>query len=92
MAYFLQFYDFFCLYIYNYRKGMTNMKFIKRFMLNQPAEKRLVYFYSMVATDEQVWLLQDENGELYFQKVMEIIRFYYLFGQVEASCNGSRQL
>jgi Protein of unknown function (DUF2750) len=43
---------------------MTNMKLIKRFILNRPAEKRLVYFYSMVATDEQVWLLRDENGDL----------------------------
>ncbi|GGB44375.1 DUF2750 domain-containing protein [Fictibacillus barbaricus] len=40
------------------------MKLIKRFILNRPAEKRLVYFYSMVATDEQVWLLRDENGDL----------------------------
>ena len=40
------------------------MKFIKRFMLNRPAEKRLAYFYSMVATDEQVWLLEDKHGDL----------------------------
>lgn len=40
------------------------MKFIKRFILNRPAEKRLAYFYGMIATDEQVWLLKDENGEL----------------------------
>jgi hypothetical protein len=43
---------------------MTDMKLIKRFILNRPAEKRLVYFYSMVATDEQVWLLRDEMGDL----------------------------
>ncbi|MDQ7861209.1 DUF2750 domain-containing protein [Peribacillus frigoritolerans] len=40
------------------------MKLIKRFILNRPAEKRLAYFYGMVATDEQVWLLRDENGDL----------------------------
>ncbi|MFC7783316.1 DUF2750 domain-containing protein [Rossellomorea sp. GCM10028870] len=40
------------------------MKIIKRFILNRPAEKRLAYFYGMIATDEQVWLLQDENGDL----------------------------
>lgn len=40
------------------------MKFIKRIILNRPAEKRLVYFYSMVVTDEQVWLLQDMNSDL----------------------------
>ena len=43
---------------------MTYMKLIKRFILNRPAEKRLAYFYGMVATDEQVWLLRDENGDL----------------------------
>ncbi|MDF2038352.1 DUF2750 domain-containing protein [Cytobacillus oceanisediminis] len=41
------------------------MKLIKRFILNRPAEKRLAYFYGMVATDEQVWLLRDENGDLF---------------------------
>jgi Protein of unknown function (DUF2750) len=40
------------------------MKLIKRFILNRPAEKRLAYFYGMVATDEQVWLLRDKNGDL----------------------------
>lgn len=40
------------------------MKFIKKIMLNRPAEKRLVYFYSMVATDEQVWLLENKHGDL----------------------------
>ncbi|WP_226535881.1 DUF2750 domain-containing protein [Fictibacillus halophilus] len=40
------------------------MKLIKRFMLNRTAEKRLAYFYGMVATDEQVWLLRDKNGDL----------------------------
>jgi hypothetical protein len=40
------------------------MKLFKRFILNRPAEKRLAYFYGMVATDEQVWLLRDENGDL----------------------------
>jgi Protein of unknown function (DUF2750) len=40
------------------------MKLIKRFILNRPAEKRLAYFYGMVATDEQVWLLRDQNGDL----------------------------
>ncbi|QFT90617.1 hypothetical protein FIU87_18390 [Bacillus sp. THAF10] len=40
------------------------MKLIKRFILNRPPEKRLAYFYGMVATDEQVWLLRDENGDL----------------------------
>lgn len=43
---------------------MNYMKLIKRFILNRPAEKRLAYFYGMVATDEQVWLLRDENGDL----------------------------
>jgi Protein of unknown function (DUF2750) len=43
---------------------MTYMKLIKRFILNRPAEKRLAYFYGMVATDEQVWLLRDKNGDL----------------------------
>jgi Protein of unknown function (DUF2750) len=42
------------------------MKLIKRFILNRPAEKRLAYFYGMVATDEQVWLLRDKNGDLLF--------------------------
>ncbi|UOE56153.1 DUF2750 domain-containing protein [Bacillus sp. CMF12] len=41
------------------------MKLIKRFILNRPAEKRLAYFYGMVTTDEQVWLLRDENGDLF---------------------------
>jgi Protein of unknown function (DUF2750) len=45
---------------------MTYMKLIKRFILNRPAEKRLAYFYGMVATDEQVWLLRDKNGDLLF--------------------------
>ena len=40
------------------------MKLIKRFILNRPAEKRLAYFYGMVATDEQVWLLRDKNDDL----------------------------
>ncbi|WP_299093920.1 DUF2750 domain-containing protein [uncultured Metabacillus sp.] len=40
------------------------MKLIKRFILNRPAEKRLTYFYAMVATDEQVWLLRNENDDL----------------------------
>ncbi|MCL1696765.1 DUF2750 domain-containing protein [Lysinibacillus sp. BPa_S21] len=40
------------------------MKLIKRFIFNRPAEKRLAYFYGMVATDEQVWLLREENGDL----------------------------
>jgi len=40
------------------------MKLIKRFILNRPAEKRLANFYAMVATDEQVWLLHDENGDM----------------------------
>ncbi|GIN86994.1 hypothetical protein J6TS2_33800 [Heyndrickxia sporothermodurans] len=39
------------------------MKLIKRFILNRSAEKRLAYFYGMVATDEQVWLLRNKNGE-----------------------------
>ncbi|WP_267881652.1 hypothetical protein [Metabacillus indicus] len=39
-----------------------DMKFSKRFILNRPAEKRLAYFYGMIATDEQVWLLKDEHG------------------------------
>lgn len=43
---------------------MTYMKLIKRFILNRPAEKRLAYFYGMVVTDEQVWLLRDKNGDL----------------------------
>ncbi|WP_409296602.1 DUF2750 domain-containing protein [Peribacillus sp. SCS-26] len=40
------------------------MKFIKQFILKRPAEKRLAYFYSIVVTDEQVWLLRNENGDL----------------------------
>lgn len=40
------------------------MKLIKRFILNRPVEKRLAYFYGMVATNEQVWLLRDKNGDL----------------------------
>lgn len=40
------------------------MKLIKRFILSRSAEKRLTYFYGMVATDEQVWLLRDNNGDL----------------------------
>jgi hypothetical protein len=40
------------------------MNLIKRFILSRPAEKRLAYFYGMVATDEQVWLLRDEKGDL----------------------------
>lgn len=48
----------------NYRKGMVYMKLIKRFILNRPAEKRLAYFYGIVATDEQVWLLREKNGDL----------------------------
>jgi len=43
---------------------MAYMKLIKRFIFNRPAEKRLAYFYGMVATDEQVWLLRDENGDM----------------------------
>lgn len=40
------------------------MKLIKMLILKRSAEKRLVIFYSMVITDEQVWLLQDDNGDL----------------------------
>ncbi|MFF3099767.1 DUF2750 domain-containing protein [Viridibacillus arvi] len=40
------------------------MKLIKRFILNRSAEKRHAYFYGMVATDEQVWLLRDKNEDL----------------------------
>ena len=40
------------------------MKLFKRFILNRPAEKRLIYFYGVVAMNEQVWLLRDENGDL----------------------------
>ncbi|WP_075617955.1 DUF2750 domain-containing protein [Paenisporosarcina indica] len=40
------------------------MKLIKRLILNRPAEKRLVYFYAMVANDEQVWLLRDKKSDL----------------------------
>lgn len=39
---------------------MAYMKLIKRFILNRPAEKRLAYFYGMVATSEQLWLLHDD--------------------------------
>ncbi|OCA89475.1 MULTISPECIES: DUF2750 domain-containing protein [Bacillaceae] len=38
------------------------MKLIKQFILKRPAEKRLTYFYAMVVTDEQVWLLRDKNN------------------------------
>ncbi|MBR8643886.1 DUF2750 domain-containing protein [[Brevibacterium] frigoritolerans] len=56
---------YFIWYIFNnYRKGMAYMKLIKRFILNRPAEKRLAYFYGIVATDEQVWLLREKNGDL----------------------------
>lgn len=40
------------------------MKLIKKLILKRSAEKQLVIFYSMVVTDEQVWLLQDDNGDL----------------------------
>ncbi|TRZ39890.1 DUF2750 domain-containing protein [Niallia circulans] len=40
------------------------MKLFKRMMLKRPAEKRLLYFYTIVSMDEQVWLLRDENGDL----------------------------
>ncbi|QFK71141.1 DUF2750 domain-containing protein [Pradoshia sp. D12] len=43
-------------------KGMVYMKLIKQFILKRPAEKRLTYFYAMVVTDEQVWLLRDKNN------------------------------
>lgn len=38
------------------------MKLFKRMILKRPAEKRLIYFYTIVSMDEQVWLLRDENG------------------------------
>lgn len=41
---------------------MVYMKLIKQFILKRPAEKRLTYFYAMVVTDEQVWLLRDKNN------------------------------
>lgn len=41
---------------------MFYMKLIKQFILNRPAEKRLTYFYAMIVTDEQVWLLRDKNN------------------------------
>jgi len=40
------------------------MKLIKQFMLNRPADKRMAYFYGVVATEEQVWLLRDGNDDL----------------------------
>ncbi|MCM3212938.1 DUF2750 domain-containing protein [Niallia taxi] len=40
------------------------MKLFKRMILKRPAEKRLIYFYTIVSMDEQVWLLRDENGDL----------------------------
>lgn len=40
------------------------MKLIKQFMLNRPADKRMAYFYGVVATDEQVWLLRNEEDDL----------------------------
>ena len=43
------------------------MRLLKKLILKRPAEKRLIYFYAMVATDEQVWLLRDRsNGEFLF--------------------------
>lgn len=51
------------------------MKLIKRFILNRPAEKRLAYFYGMVATDEQVWLLHDESGDLLLSEVEDSYSF-----------------
>lgn len=60
------------------------MKLMKRFFLNRPAEKRLAYFYGMVATDEQVWLLRDKNDDLLLFEDEDGFHFYYLFGQLEA--------
>ncbi|MBY6054756.1 DUF2750 domain-containing protein [Cytobacillus firmus] len=40
------------------------MRLIKQIILKRSAEKRLAYFYGMVTTDEQVWLLRDDNGDL----------------------------
>ena len=52
------------------------MKLIKQFILKRPAEKRLTYFYAMVATDEQVWLLRNKtNGEFLFLEGEDGYRF-----------------
>ena len=42
------------------------MKIIRQFISRRPAGKRLTYFYAMVATDEQVWLLREKgSGDLF---------------------------
>ncbi len=52
------------------------MKIIRQFISRRPAEKRLTYFYAMVTTDEQVWLLRNQrSGDLFLLEGEENYEF-----------------